>query len=112
MAKTLKEVLESFDFNRAALAKQRLANLRGSGRRVRGARIANLMRAAGIREEEITDEDILQLDEVLSSDAKAGDWIHDFVHSTNPKFEGKSKKERIRMALGAYYDKHPEKSKK
>jgi hypothetical protein len=25
------------------------------------------------------------------------------VHSTNPKFEGKSKKERIKMALGAYY---------
>lgn len=105
MAKTLKEVLESFDFNRAALAKQRLANLRGSGRRVRGARIANLMRAAGIREEEMTDEDIMQIDEVLTKDAKAGDWIHDFVHSTNPKFEGKSKKERIKMALGAYYAK-------
>ena len=103
MAKSWKEISESYDFNRAALAKQRLANVRGSGRRVRGARIANLMRAAGIREEEITDEDILQLDEVLSSDAKAGDWIHDFVHSSNPKFEGKSKKERIRMALGAYY---------
>lgn len=47
-----------------------------------------------------------ELHEVLSKDAKAGDWIHDFVHSDNPKFEGKSKKERIRMALGAYYAKH------
>ena len=84
MAKTLKEVLESFDFNRAALAKQRLQNLRHSGRRVRGARIANLMRAAGLREEEMDETDLDQLDEVLSADAKAEDWIHDFVHSTNP----------------------------
>lgn len=35
----------------------------------------------------------------------AGDYIHDFVHSTNSRFKGKSKKERIRMALGAYYNK-------
>jgi len=45
------------------------------------------------------------LDEVLSKDAKAGDWIHDFIHSDNPKFAGKSKKERMKMALGAYYAK-------
>ena len=100
---------ESYDFNRAALAKQRLMNLKKSGRAVRGASIANLMRAAGIREEELTDEDIGQLDEVLTKDAKAADWIKDFVHSTNPKFEGKSKKERINMALGAYYGKQREK---
>lgn len=31
------------------------------------------------------------------------DWIHGFVHSQAPIFWGKSKKERIRMALGAYY---------
>lgn len=95
---------ESFEFNRAAIAKQRLQNLRHSGRRVRGASVANLMRAAGIREEEMDDEDLDQLDEVLGKDATASDWIHDFVHSTNPKFEGKTKKERIKMALGAYYD--------
>lgn len=108
MAKQLKEFLESFEFNRAALAKQRLQNLRHSGRRVRGARIANLMRAAGLKEEEMDEEDLDQLDEVLTKDAKASDWIHDFVHSTNPKFEGKSKKERIKMALGAYYGKQNE----
>ena len=96
---------ESFDFNRAAIAKQRLQNLRHQGRKVRGARIANLMRAAGLKEEELEESELDQLDEVLSADAKAGDWIHDFVHSTNPKFEGKSKKERIQMALGAYYAK-------
>ena len=44
-----------------------------------------------------------QLYEVLSKDAKAGDWIDDFVKSDNPKFAGKSKKERVKMALGAYY---------
>lgn len=49
-----------------------------------------------------------QLLEVLSKDAKAGEWISDFVKSDNPKFEGKSKKERIKMALGAYYGKQNE----
>lgn len=48
------------------------------------------------------------LDETLGKSAEAGDWIHDFVHSTNPKFEGKSKKQRIKMALGAYYAKQNE----
>jgi hypothetical protein len=43
------------------------------------------------------------INEVLSKDATAGEWIHDFVHSDNPKFAGKSKAERKKMALGAYY---------
>ena len=46
-----------------------------------------------------------QLDEVLSKSDPASKWIHDFVKSDNPKFKGKSKKERIQMALGAYYAK-------
>ena len=45
------------------------------------------------------------IQEVLSKDAKAGDWIHDFVHSDNPKFKGKSKEKRKQMALAAYYAK-------
>ena len=45
------------------------------------------------------------LDEVLSKADPAAKWIKDFVKSDNPKFEGKSKKERIKMALGAYYAK-------
>jgi hypothetical protein len=49
-----------------------------------------------------------ELNEVLSKDAAAGDWIHDFVHSDNPKFKGKSKAERKKMALGAYYAKQNE----
>ena len=43
------------------------------------------------------------LEEKLKSSDPTGKWIHDFVHSDNPKFAGKSKKERIRMALGASY---------
>jgi hypothetical protein len=43
------------------------------------------------------------IEEVLKSTDPAGKWIHDFVHSDNPKFAGKSKEQRIRMALGASY---------
>jgi hypothetical protein len=43
------------------------------------------------------------LEEKLKSSDPTGKWISDFVHSDNPKFAGKSKKERIRMALGASY---------
>jgi len=46
--------------------------------------------------------------ETLSPSASTGAWIHDFVHSKNPEFDGKSKKERIKMALGAYYGHHKE----
>lgn len=56
-------------------------------------------------EEPIIDE---LINEVLSKDADAGDYIHDFVHSDNPKFAGKSKAERKKMALGAYYAKKNE----
>jgi hypothetical protein len=47
-----------------------------------------------------------QLDEKLPASASAGDYIHDFVHSDNPKFAGKSTKERQKMALGAFYAKN------
>ena len=49
-----------------------------------------------------------QVDEVLDKSASAGEWISDFVHSDNPKFEGKSKKKRKEMALAAYYAKQRE----
>ena len=46
-------------------------------------------------------------EEALLEKLKASDptskWISDFISSDNPKFAGKSKKERIRMALGAKY---------
>lgn len=45
------------------------------------------------------------IDEVLSKNASAGEWISDFVKSDNPKFAGKSKEKRKQMALAAYYAK-------
>ena len=89
-----------------SVARQKLTNLMKSGK-ARGALIANKMRTLNMGDD-VDQEDLDALHEVLSKDAKAGDWIHDFVHSTNPKFEGKSKKERIKMALGAYYGKQNE----
>ena len=59
--------------------------------------------------EDFTDEEVdILINEVLGKDAKAYDWIHDFVHSDNPKFAGKSKKKRQKMALAAYYAKQNE----
>lgn len=52
--------------------------------------------------DDLTEE---QLQEVLNKSDPAGKWISDFVHSDDPKFAGKSKKERMKMALGAYYAK-------
>lgn len=55
---------------------------------------------------QLTEEETeTQLQEVLSKDASAGDWISDFVNSDNPKFKGKSKEQRKQMALAAYYAK-------
>jgi len=48
-------------------------------------------------------EDTEYLDEALKSSDPVAKWIHDFVHSDNPKFDGKSEAERRKMALGAYY---------
>lgn len=45
----------------------------------------------------------IEIDETLDPSMGAEKYIHDFVHSKNPKFAGKSKKERIQMALGSYY---------
>lgn len=53
--------------------------------------------------EDVEETDESYIEEVLSVSDGVDKWIHDFVHSDNPKFEGKSKKERIQMALGAFY---------
>jgi hypothetical protein len=50
-------------------------------------------------------EEAEYIEEVLTAKDPVSKWIHDFVHSDNPKFAGKSTKERQKMALGAYYDK-------
>jgi hypothetical protein len=49
-----------------------------------------------------------EIDEVITKDTPAGEIVKDFVHSKNSKFAGKSKKDRIRMALGAFYAKQKE----
>ena len=59
-----------------------------------------------------TYEEVEQIDEKLTKGMSAGEVISDFVHSDDPKFAGKSKKERMRMALGAYYSMNPSKSRK
>ena len=43
------------------------------------------------------------INEKLSASSTAKEWIDDFIKSDNPKFDGKTKEERINMALGAYY---------
>ena len=72
--------------------------------RVGGIEAAN--KRLGVKYEET------QIDEKLTKKMSAADVIHDFVHSDDPKFAGKSTKERQKMALGAYYGMHPEKSRK
>lgn len=44
-----------------------------------------------------------QIQEVLKKSDDISVWISDFVKSDDPKFAGKSKDERIKMAKGAYY---------
>lgn len=67
--------------------------------------------AADYMQTELQKEEVEQVNEKLTKDMSAGKIISDFIHSDDPKFDGKSKDERKRMALGAYYSMHPEKSK-
>ena len=47
--------------------------------------------------------DQLQVNEKLSKDATAGDYIDDFEKSDAPQFKGKSKDKRKKMAIAAFY---------
>lgn len=60
-------------------------------------------RQAGTMKPVKEESEIQYIEEKLSAADPASKWISDFVASDNPKFAGKSKKERINMALGAYY---------
>lgn len=46
---------------------------------------------------------IEQIDEVLTASDHIEKWIEDFIKSDNPKFDGKTKEERRKMAIGAFY---------
>lgn len=59
-------------------------------------------------EDESNDDCNESITEKLEGKMSASEVINDFVHSTDPKFKGKSKAERIKMALGAFYGMHPE----
>lgn len=52
------------------------------------------------------------INEKITSDMSVQDIIRDFVHSNDKRFRGKTKKQRIQMALGAYYNMHPSEKKK
>jgi hypothetical protein len=65
------------------------------GKSLRAAKVA-----AKMQKEET---EVQYIEEKLTAADPASEWIKDFVASDNPKFAGKSKKERINMALGAYY---------
>lgn len=54
-------------------------------------------------EKVVEETEEVDLDEVMKPSMGAAAYIKDFVHSKNPKFAGKSKKERIKQALGAFY---------
>lgn len=75
-----------------------------SGKAGKRARLAKTLKSFKEEYEEHSIYDQM-IQEVLSKDATAGDWIHDFVHSDNPKFAGKSKEQRKKQALAAYYAK-------
>ena len=50
--------------------------------------------------------DSIQVQEVLGSGASQKDYIDDFIDSDAPQFKGKSKKERIGMAIAAFRSKN------
>jgi len=52
-----------------------------------------------------------ELEEKLDPSMGVKKYIDDFIKSDNPKFEGKSKKERIQMALGAFYSAKKDKTR-
>jgi hypothetical protein len=61
-----------------------------------------------LKGEKVLAKEEVELEEKLAADATAVDYIHDFVHSKDPRFEGKTKAERTKMALGAFYSKNEE----
>jgi hypothetical protein len=96
------------DKSRAETAEQKHDIARKTMKKADKMQDAGMKRRANMAKavDRLTKEDVEQLDEKLPASASAGDYIHDFVHSDNPKFEGKSTKERQKMALGAFYAKN------
>ena len=95
------------DKSRAETAEQKHDIARKTMKKADKMQDAGMKRRANMAKavDRLTKEET-QLDEKLPASASAGDYIHDFVHSDNPKFAGKSTKERQKMALGAFYAKN------
>jgi hypothetical protein len=79
----------------------------GIGKRIDTA-VADLKQNADDYQKILDKEKKEKVEEALGKSASASDFIHDFVRSKNPKFAGKSKKQRIQQALAAYYQKNEE----
>lgn len=47
--------------------------------------------------------DTADLTEKVNSKSSVRDWIREYVNSDHPKFKGKSREERTKMALKAYH---------
>jgi hypothetical protein len=54
------------------------------------------------RAKKVFKEEHEPLSETLGPDASVEDWIKDFMYSTDPRFDGKSSKERRKQAIAAY----------
>jgi hypothetical protein len=95
------------DKSRAETAEQKHDIARKTMKKADKMQDAGMKRRANMAKavDRLTKEET-QLDEKLPASASAGDYIHDFVHSDNAKFAGKSTKERQKMALGAFYAKN------
>jgi hypothetical protein len=95
------------DKSRAETAEQKHDIARKTMKKADKMQDAGMKRRANMAKavDRLTKEET-QLDEKLPASASAGDYIHDFVHSDNSKFAGKSTKERQKMALGAFYAKN------
>jgi hypothetical protein len=64
-------------------------------------KVAN--RLKGAQKVFMKNEETESLEEVLKVSDGIGAWIDDFQKSKNPKFEGKSKEERRKQAIAAFY---------
>lgn len=81
---------------------------RGTGEKKSSVRTVAGNAYGGAKQKDDIEEEVEHVDEVLTKKTPLKTWIHDFVHSKNSKFSGKSAKERSKMAQGAYYGKQEE----
>ena len=98
------EISESYDDEDDDVAKADRELARMKAKPIKAANINTekdkIKKTKSDKEEEMDES---YIEEKLDPSMGVKKYIDDFIKSDNPKFEGKSKKERIQMALGAYY---------